>query len=471
MLRTLILVVALGCWGAFSTQVAVSDQSSPAFYAQYQTRQRPSSSDPAGASRSFQIYDEIVRMLREYYVDELNEKRLFTDAAISAGLTLDPFCAERLPDLNNLGSDPALGLKRILQDVCRNCATGCDHLIITTLGFLVSNLDPNTSLLNPDMLKELEIGTSGKFGGIGMVVNPKEGRYVVTAAIAGSPAQKAGITAGDVVLEIDGLDVTGLPLMDVLKKVRGPAGSVIHIKFFDPRTGRQKQVKLQRRIIKIHPIKYTLLNNDIGYLRILNFQETAPKEVAAALTALYRQTGGNLGGLILDLRDNPGGLFGEAIQVASMLIPYGKITSIIGRNAKLNKEFKAEGQTNFPEVPIVVLINKGTASASEILTGALQGRPNVAVMGERSFGKASVQAVFPLKNGMALRITTAHYYTADGRNIDGKGLEPDVSLPDPREEPVETLSLDQLERDPWIQKALERLEQGPEERFSFPQLY
>jgi carboxyl-terminal processing protease len=410
-------------------------------------------------------------MLREYYVDELNEKKLFSDAAITASLTLDPLRAERLPDLTNLGADPALGLKRILQDLCRNSEAGCDRMVIMTLGFLVSNLDPNTSLLTADMLKELEIGTSGKFGGIGMVVNPKDGKYVVTAAIAGSPAQKAGIKAGDVVLEIDGVDVTGLPLMDVLKKVRGPAGSLIHIKFLDPIAGKPKQIKLQRRIIKIPPVKSALLNGDIAYLRILNFQETAPKEVASALTALYRQTRGNLGGLILDLRDNPGGLFGEAIQVAGMLIPYGKITSIIGRNAKLNKEFKAEGQTNFPEIPIVVLINKGTASASEILTGALQGRPNVLVMGERSFGKASVQAVFPLKNGMAVRITTAHYYTADGRNIDGKGLEPDVSLPDPHGERGETLSLDQLDRDPWVRQALERLEQEPEERFSFPQLY
>lgn len=295
---------------------------------------------------------------------------------------------------------------------------------------LLRNLDPNSALMDANMVKELKISTSGRFGGIGMVVGAKHGDYVVISALDGSPAFRAGIKTGDKVLAIDGEPIHGLPLLEVLSKVRGPSGSRIRLTIESRDKGVTRQVTLRRRVIRIPPVRYEKLGGNVGYLRIINFQTGTAKAVRRALRRLFRDTPGGLKGLILDLRSNPGGLFDEAIKVADLLLSSKTITVVKGRLQRINREFRAKRNRTFPQVPTVVLINRGTASGSEILTAALRQRPDVVVMGEHSFGKASVQGVFLLGEGRALRLTTAHYYTPEGVDIDGKGIKPDIEVQD-----------------------------------------
>jgi carboxyl-terminal processing protease len=251
--------------------------------------------------------------------------------------------------------------------------------------------------------------------------------------------------------------------LEVLRKVRGPSGSIMSVRVKQARTDSVREFKIRRRIIQIPPVRFAMISHDVAYLRIVNFQETVSADVQQALSQFSRVRAADKA-LILDLRDNPGGIFDEAIQVAGLFVSSGPITSLRGRNPSLNREFTAPGQRILPETRIIVLINQGSASASEILAGALQGRPNVVVMGRRSFGKASVQAIFPIHKGMALRLTTAHYFTPEGRDIDGKGLQPDVVLEEdsvrPERTRVDVLRADQLEDDPWIRKVLEHVAAG-----------
>ncbi len=409
---------------------------------------------PKMDSRTF---DEVMRLLKEYYFEDVDEPKLFGGAAAEILLGAPPQCIEALGDSRGMKVDSADALKRFMRDISARRCMDQDRLRMSAVQFIISAMDPNTSFMDREMLKELKVGTSGKFGGVGMVVNPKEGDYVVVAAFEGSPAHKAGIRAGETIVELDGEPLHGKPLMDVLRKVRGPAGSVMTLTLLDKAKLKTRQVKVHRTNIEIPPVRFARLTSNFAYLRILNFQETAAKEAYNALVQLFEMYGDNLQGLVLDLRDNPGGLFDEAIRIANFFTHSGRITSVIGKNKKLNREFSANEQTPFPEVPLVILINKGTASASEILTGALQGLTNVWVMGEQSFGKASVQAVFPLKQGGALRVTTAHYYTADGRNIDGSGISPDVPIEEPAPEWIDSLKGRHILEDPWIQQAIETL--------------
>jgi carboxyl-terminal processing protease len=408
----------------------------------------------------FELFDEAMRLTRRHYADPIDEREALEGTLARIKLGLLPQCVEDVGDVINCPGDAQSCFKEALHQMAVRCKMRTDRLVIRAVGIFMQSLDANSSLMDPEALKELKIGTSGRFGGVGMVVNPKDGDYVVISSFEGTPAFKAGIKAGDIITEIDGKTLHGVPLTEVLRKVRGPAGSTISVKIRESKTGVIRQIRMHRQTIRIPPVRYTMITPTIAYIRIKNFQESAPRDVEAVLNQIAGMTAGDLTGLILDLRDNPGGLFDEAIDVADLFVPSGRITSVMGRNSGLNREFRASGQTRFKMPPTVVLINRGTASASEILAGALQGRPNVIVMGERSFGKASVQAVFPMRTGMALRITTAHYYTADGRDIDGKGLQPDVVLEqdsDEIRERIDVLSKDQLTRDPWISRALDSL--------------
>ena len=209
-------------------------------------------------------------------------------------------------------------------------------------------------------------------------------------------------------------------------------------------TDEVRQVRLRRRLIRIPPVRHQMLERGIGCLRIVNFQNSTSREVRKALGKMFRSVPGGLKGLILDLRGNPGGLFDQAIAVADLFLREDVITRVQGRGERMNREFRAEPRGTFPRIPMVVLIDRGTASAAEILAGALEGRPDVIIMGEPSFGKASVQGIFPIPGGRALRLTTAHYYTPDGRDIDGRGIEPDVEIAQPRNlDSNDELSLEQ----------------------------
>ncbi|MGO9569970.1 MAG: S41 family peptidase [Desulfomonilaceae bacterium] len=414
-----------------------------------------------GAGGGFELFGTAMQLIIDHYVDKISAEDLFKMVLDKLALVVLPHCVE---DMDKCSGDIDQCFVTDINSIAARCNLDINRLLCAVLNISLQELDPNSCMLDAGMLKELEIGTSGKFGGVGMVVNAKGADYVVISPFGGSPAYRAGIKAGDTILEIDGQSLHGLPLLEVLRKVRGPAGSTMSVRVMDSKSGSVRQIKLQRRTIRIPPVRYLLLEPKIGYLRIVNFQKGTVGEVYKALGQVLSHGAEELDGIILDLRDNPGGLFDEAIQVANLFKDSGVITSIRGRHDRLNRDIKANGSRRLPQIPLVILINKGTASASEILTGALQGLPEVLVMGERSFGKASVQAVFPLNKVMAMRLTTAHYYTADGRDIDGKGLEPDVVINDSDENltkgKIDLLNSEQLRGDSDIRAALAYLHSG-----------
>jgi carboxyl-terminal processing protease len=449
----------------------------PALMAQSQNRYdgMGTESRPLAAT-GYPFFDQVVQLMRENYVHELSDQDIFLTPIEKMTFTLLPECTEDVQFHEDCSTHPEQCFVDFIRGVSSRCKYSREQLLTMALNAVLSSLDPNSSLLDPDMMKELTIGTSGKFGGVGMVVTWRDGDYVVVSPFEGAPAYKAGIQSGDTVMEIDGQVLHGLPLMEVLRKVRGPAGSIMRVSLKDGRTGEIKHLKVRRSVITVPPVRYAKLDNGIGYLRIVNFQHNTASEVRKALNRLGSGGGQGLQGIILDLRDNPGGLFDEAIQVADQFLPSGVITSVRGRNQELGDEFRATRKPGFHEIPLVILINKGTASASEILTGALQGRPHVVVMGDKSFGKASVQAVYPLRKGTALRLTTAHYYTANGRDIEGKGLEPDirtdVSPENIGQQRVDLMNKYELERDRGVREAMAwlRFPQFPS-RSPFPTLF
>jgi len=411
----------------------------------------------------FEFYEAAVRLIRAHYCAEVGDEKIFRDPLDKLSFVLLPQCTEDLELPTDCSDDLDKCFVAAVNLISESCHVGKDKILRLALTMLLRDLDPNSSLLDSDMLNELQITTSGRFGGVGMVVSPRDGDYVVVSSFEGSPAAKAGVQAGDVILEIDGTPLHGLPLHEVLRMVRGPAGSRMSVSLRSAKTGRIGRLTLKRQIIRIPPVRYVRLPGSIGYLRIVNFQKDTAQQVRKALDNLldYRRRG--MKGLILDLRDNPGGLFDEAIRVANLFVSSGMITLVKGRDPRFNRQYFADGNGKLPVLSTVVLINKGSASASEILTGALQGRSRVLVLGEKSFGKASVQAVFPLSDGSALRLTSAHYYTSDGRDIDGKGLEPDFQVDSPQEltmPKVIALRPEELEADPEVKAAMEYLLHG-----------
>ncbi|AFM25865.1 C-terminal processing peptidase [Desulfomonile tiedjei DSM 6799] len=403
-------------------------------------------------------FDEAIALFRQHYAQKIHDADLFNGILEKFTFSMLPNCTEDLETFQECGAEPEVCFSKAIAQIESACKINREQSLLRSLNLFLQDLDPNSCLMDLSMLKELKIGTSGKFGGVGMVVTPKNGEYVVISPFEGSPAYDAGIRAGDTILQIDQNSLQNVPLLEVLRKVRGPAGSTISVTLKEARSGRIRQLVMKRRMIQIRPVRFALLSQDAAYLRIVNFQESVSGEVYQALVRFSRMPSRDKL-LILDLRDNPGGVFEEAIQVADLFVPDGMITSLKGRNPDFAREFRASGKKMVPDTKIIILINQGSASASEILTGALQGRTNVIVAGKPSFGKASVQAVFPIQTGMALRLTTAHYYTADGRDIEGKGLQPDILIEEdshwPERTAVDVLRADQLERDPWIRKILE----------------
>ncbi|MFC1834274.1 S41 family peptidase [Thermodesulfobacteriota bacterium] len=427
--------------------------------------------------RALGLYEEALALVRKKYVRDISTRARLEIAFRKLSLALLPQCFEGVPPMEECAQPAEECFLNGLVAVSRKCDLEVEQVIAMALKIWLRDLDARCALMGKQMLEELKVSTSGKFGGIGIVVASRAGDYVVVSSIQGSPGQKAGVQAGDVVLAIDGQSIRGLPLIEVLTKVRGPVESKISLSIKERGSGITRRVDLRRRLIRIPPIRYTVLDGGIGYLRIVNFQRTTALQAKKALQIMFGSVPGGLSGLILDLRDNPGGLFDQAIKVADLLVESAPITKLRGRDKKVNQDFSAGRKGTFPQVPMVVLINRGSASAAEVLAGALQGRPGVLVVGERSFGKASVQGIYPLKNGMALRLTTAHYLTADGRDIDGKGIKPDVVVKGLDESRSETGAgrfrhKEDLQADRGIAMAIEKLANLRPQRLSpFTTLY
>jgi carboxyl-terminal processing protease len=293
---------------------------------------------------------------------------------------------------------------------------------------MVSGLDPHSVYLEPKEQKSLMESTSGKFGGLGIVISKKDDGIQVISPIDDTPAYKAGIQAGDLIITIDDKPVKGMTLEDGVDLMRGEPGTKIKITIL-----RKKQkpfvVEITREIITIISVKSHLLEENIGYVRIASFQNPTAKLVEEAIEELTEENEGQLDSLILDLRNNPGGVLHSSIAVSNLFIDdVGLVVYTEGRIKSSNLKFKTKRGDIMQESPIVVLINEGSASASEIVAGALQDHKRAIIMGSTSFGKGSVQTIIELDNGYGLKVTTARYYTPNGRSIQAKGIVPDIEL-------------------------------------------
>jgi carboxyl-terminal processing protease len=299
-------------------------------------------------------------------------------------------------------------------------------LIEDAIHGMLAGLDPHSAYLTPEAYKEIRIGTEGEFGGLGIEVTMENGFVKVVAPIDDTPAQKAGLQSGDLIIRIDEEPVKGLTLNEAVKKMRGKPGTDIELTIVREGATKPFEVTITRAVIQIRSVKSRLLEKGYGYVRITQFQATTADFLRKALSKLKKESKGSLEGLVLDLRNNPGGILNAAVSVSDTFIKKGKIVYTEGRvkDSKLN--FNATPATYMDDAPIVVLVNGGSASASEIVAGALQDHKRAIILGTKTFGKGSVQTILPMKHGAALKITTARYYTPNGRSIQAKGIEPDV---------------------------------------------
>jgi carboxyl-terminal processing protease len=323
----------------------------------------------------------------------------------------------------------------VLDTVDRQYVAPVDNkkLIEAALEGMVNSLDPHSDYLNPDAFNDLQDQTRGEYGGLGLEITSEDGAVKVISPIDGTPASRAGIKPGDFIMAVDGQNVLGMSVSEAVKEMRGKPGEAVTLTI-----GREKtdpfDVKLIREII--HPKSVTYhLEGDYGYLRLSGFNEKATEETLAAIDDMKAKNP-KLKGLILDLRNNPGGLLDQAVGVAGLFLDGGEVVSQRGREAADIERYNAKGHDVLNGLPLVVLINAGSASASEIVAGALQDRHRAQLVGVTSFGKGSVQTVIPLRGGLdgAVKVTTARYYTPSGRSIQKTGIEPDLEVAQTREE-------------------------------------
>ena len=291
---------------------------------------------------------------------------------------------------------------------------------------MLQGLDPHSAYLDKDAYKELQEGTSGEFGGLGIEVGYEDGFVKVISPIDDTPAKRAGIKAGDLIIRLDGKSVKGISLMEAVKMMRGKPGSEIELTIL--RGGEEKpfNVTIVRDIITVKNIKAETIESAFGYIRISNFQIHTVDDLSKALTKLESENNNMLKGLVLDLRNNPGGLLNAAVGVSDLFLDEGLIVYTEGRVKGSKLKFNAKPSEMFKDIPIIVLVNGGSASASEIVAGALQDHRRAIIMGERTFGKGSVQTILPMNDETALKLTTARYYTPSGRSIQASGIEPDM---------------------------------------------
>jgi carboxyl-terminal processing protease len=333
---------------------------------------------------------------------------------------------------------------------------------------MLRELDPHTNFLPPDIFKEFESETAGEFGGLGIEITVQKGVLTVISPIEDTPAWKAGIKSGDKVVEIDGESTKGLSLAEAAQKMKGKTGSKVKLGIFRDGFDKPQQFVIQRGVVKIKSAKYTDLGDGYAYVRLTSFIENSAGDLDKQLKA-HDKTHKETKGLILDLRRNPGGLLDQAVQISDMFLEEGTIVSTIGRNKKDKEVLYAKRAGTLPNFPIIVLIDEYSASASEILAGALKDNKRALVMGQRSFGKGSVQSVVKLGDGSGLKFTVARYYTPSGRSIQAEGIVPDILVEDLNPQVLEQATeKKRIRREQDIQGHLLGEEEENEKRESTP---
>ena len=303
------------------------------------------------------------------------------------------------------------------------------QLIEAAINGMLSSLDPHSSYMNAKNYDDMQVQVKGEFGGLGIEVTQEQGVVKVESPIDDTPAFKANIKSGDLITHIDGEPIVGIPLNDAVEKMRGAPGTPIKLTIRHNEKGEPFDVTLTREIIKVPSVKSRIESDNVGYIRISSFSEQTQPGLDKAINDLKSQLGTKMAGYIIDLRNNPGGLLNSAISVSNTFLDSGEIVSTRGRNPDDVDHMDAKpGLDKAKGVPVVVLINGGTASAAEIVSGALQDHHRAIIMGTQSFGKGSVQTILPLKNEGGLRLTTAEYFTPSGRSIQAKGITPDIEV-------------------------------------------
>lgn len=318
-----------------------------------------------------------------------------------------------------------LAIKGVEETKPKPGSIAADELVEISLDAMTAGLDPHSSYLNTEELRESELVTSGEFGGLGIQVTQHDQLIKVIAPLEGTPADRAGIMPGDVITHLDGQSVRGISLKDAVTLMRGRPGTTIQLSVRRPDGGSQI-VSITRAVITIDPVRWAV-EDDIGYIRIVGFNEKVVERLEDALVSLNQEKA-DLKGLVIDLRNNPGGLLDQSIAVADLFLDHGLILTIKGREASSERSFMGRSRDLTNGLPLVVLVNGGSASAAEIVAGALKDRRRAVIMGAPSFGKGSVQTVMRLPEGGALKLTTAMYYTPSGRAIQAVGVTPDIRL-------------------------------------------
>ena len=334
-----------------------------------------------------------------------------------------------------------------------------DHTLMSNaIRGMVGELDPHSAFMNKDEFEDLKIATEGNYSGIGVEVTAEDGVLTVIAPLDGSPAARAGIRPGDAILSIDGQLLRGDPLDKAIGRIRGEPGTVVKLGIGREPLPQPLELSIVRAMVSVHSVRYDMLEPGYGYLRISQFSETTGPDTQDAIRALEREAGGSLRGLVLDLRNNPGGVLDAAVEVSDAFLDEGTIVSAEGRSPESSFRMDAADGDLSLGASIAVLVNEGSASAAEIVAGALRDNGRAKLLGQKTFGKGSVQTVLPLEDGQALKLTTSRYFTPSGVSIHERGIEPDVPLPVP-----ETTALgapDAGERDPEILAAVEFLKTG-----------
>lgn len=323
--------------------------------------------------------------------------------------------------------EPLKQFSQVLSIVEKNYVRKVDRkeLIKGAIEGMLRNLDPHSLYLDKDAFKEMQIETSGEFTGIGIEITIMNGRLTVVSPIEDTPAYKAGLKAGDIIIRINDEPTDDITLLEAVKKIRGPKGTKVRLTILHKDSHVPKEVTIVRDKIPVHSVKSHMFGKDYLYVRITNFNQNTTKEL---IDAIHRHKS-TLKGIILDLRNNPGGLLDQAVSVADVFLKKGLIVYTKGRVPESKMSFSAQKQETDVSCPLVVLINAGSASASEIVAGALQDQHRALLVGERSFGKGSVQTIIPLYDGSAIKLTTAKYYTPSGRSIQAQGITPDIEVP------------------------------------------
>ena len=310
-------------------------------------------------------------------------------------------------------------------------STDRHELMSKAIRGMVGELDPHSAFMDAEEFEDLRIATEGNYSGIGVEVALQAGVIVVVAPIDDSPAARAGIRAGDAIVGIEGRKVEDMELPEAIAQIRGEPGTIVKLTLARE-AARPFDVAVERAIVSVHSVRFEVIEPGYGYLRISQFSETTGPDIGNALRSLVEQAGGRLRGLVLDLRNNPGGVLDAAVAVSDAFLEDGIIVTAEGRSKESRFRMDATAGDLTQGAPIVVLVNQGSASASEIVAGALRDNGRARLIGQRTFGKGSVQTVMPLSDGQALKLTTSRYYTPSGVSIHESGIEPDVALPAPQ---------------------------------------